>query len=86
MVPPTDMEKQQVATEARKHMQDIKKNLQKKITLQICIGSINGPFHQFQDVCVQWLMLITSAQACSLTSALISTAMMRSANKPSFIS
>ena len=50
MVPPTDMEKQQVATEARKHMQDIKKNLQKKITLQICIGSINGSFPQFQDV------------------------------------
>ena len=50
MVPPTDMEKQQVATEARKHMQDIKKNLQKKITLQICIGSINGSFPQFQEI------------------------------------
>ena len=50
MVPPTDMEKQQVATEARKHVQDIKKNTTKKFTLQICIGSINGPFHQFQDV------------------------------------
>ena len=62
------------------------KNTTTKFTLQICIGSINGPFHQFQDVCVQWLMLITSAQACSLTSALISAAMMRSPNKPSFIS
>ena len=31
MVPPTDMEKQQVATEARKHVQDIKKTQQKKL-------------------------------------------------------
>ena len=30
MVPPTDMEKQQVATEARKHVQDIKKKTQQK--------------------------------------------------------
>ena len=29
MVPPTDMEKQRVATEARKHVQDIKKTQQK---------------------------------------------------------
>ena len=31
MVPPTDMEKQQGATEARKHVQDIKKKHNKKI-------------------------------------------------------
>ena len=31
MVPPTDMEKQQVAIEARKHVQDIKKTQQKKL-------------------------------------------------------
>ena len=85
MVPPTDMEKQQVATEARKHVQDIKKKHNKKIYFADLYWFNKWSFSSVSR-CVPWLMLITSAQACSLTSALISAAMMRSANKPSFIS